>query len=108
MTISDHQNAVHLYRAIWHLMKLRQHWSNLTNDKRVESLQIAADNLNEIADRQRPPGQRRRQHQSDGFENLILVGVLALIVAALAYVAGVDQGRARCPVGSAVAPTVLR
>jgi hypothetical protein len=89
-------------------MKLRQHWFNLTNDKRVESLQIAADNLSEIADRQRAPGQRRRQHQSDGFENLILLGVLALIVTALAYAAGVDQGLARCPLGSAVAPTVVR
>jgi hypothetical protein len=106
MTISDHQNAMHLYRAISHLIKLRQHWFNLTNDKRVESLQIAADNLNEIADRQRPPGQRRRKHQSDSFENLILLWVLALIASALAYAAGVDQGRAGRPVGTA--PTVVR
>jgi hypothetical protein len=39
---------------------------------------------------------------------LILLGVLALIASALAYAVGVDQGRARCPVGSAVAPTVVR
>jgi len=55
---------------------------------------------------QRAPG--RRQHQSDGFENLVLIGVLALIAAALAYAVGVDQGRARCPLGTAVAPTVVR
>jgi hypothetical protein len=58
------------------------------------------------SDWQRPPGQRRRQHQSDGFENLILLGVLALIASALAYVVGVEQGRAQCPLGSA--PTVVR
>ncbi len=57
---------------------------------------------------QRAPGQRRRQHQSDGFENLVLIGVLALIATALAYAVGVDQGRARCPLGTAVAPTVVR
>jgi hypothetical protein len=89
-------------------MKLRQHWFNLTNDKRVESLQIAADNLNEIADRQLPLSQRRARCQVAGFENCILLGVIALIASALAYTVGVEQGRARCPLGSAVTPTVVR
>jgi hypothetical protein len=37
-----------------------------------------------------------------------LLGVIALIASALAYTVGVEQGRARCTLGSAVAPTVVR
>ena len=53
-----------------------------------------------LADRQLPPGQRRA-----GFENCILMGVIALIASTLAYTVGVEQGRARC-LGNA--PTVVR
>jgi hypothetical protein len=89
-------------------MKLRQHWFNLTNDKRVQSLQVAADNLNELADRQRPAAQRRCQYRADSFENLILLVLLALIASALAYAYGTEVGQARCPLGNAVPPAVVR
>jgi hypothetical protein len=59
--------------------------------------------MNRPSDRRLPPSQRRA-----GFENCILMGVLALIASTLTYAVGVEQGRARCPLGSAVAPTVVR
>jgi hypothetical protein len=73
----------------------------MAKPQRTAALRVAALSLGNIADRQLPPGQR-----SAGFENCILMGVLALIASALAYTVGVEQGRARCTLGSA--PTVVR
>jgi len=80
----------------------------MAKPQRIDALRVTALSLGKIADRQRPPGQRRRQHQSKGFENLILLGVLVLIASTLAYTVGGEQARAQCPLGGAVTPTVVR
>ena len=87
--------------TMYHLGGLRASWRAMARPQRIDALRIAAISLGNIADRQLPPGQR-----SAGFENCVLMGVLALIASALAYTVGVEQGRARCTLGSA--PTVVR
>ena len=89
--------------TMYQLGGLRASWMAMAKPQRIDVLRGAALSLGNIADRQLPPGQRRA-----GFENCILMGVLALIASALAYTVGVEQGRARCPLGGAVAPTVVR
>ena len=89
--------------VIYHLQTVRASWRAMAKPQRIDALRVAALGLGNIADRQLPPGQRRA-----GFENCILMGVLALILSTLAYAVGVEQGRARCPLGCAVAPMVVR
>jgi len=38
----------------------------------------------------------------------VLMAVIALIASTLTYTVGVEQGRARCTLGRAVAPMVVR
>jgi hypothetical protein len=91
---------------IYHLQTVRASWRTMAGPQRIDALRAAALSLGNIADRQLPPGQRRARCQVAGFENCILMGVLALIAFTLAHTVGVEQGRARCPVGTA--PTVVR
>jgi hypothetical protein len=63
--------------------------------------------MNRLSDRV-SLGQRRRQRRANGFESFVLLSVIALIASTLAYAYGTEVGQARCPMGSAVAPTVVR
>jgi hypothetical protein len=101
VSLSEFLDIKRLDATMYHLRGLRASWSAMAKPQRIDALRIAAFSLGNIADRQLPPGQRRA-----GFENCILMGVLALIASTLAYTVGVEQGRARCPVGTA--PTVVR
>jgi hypothetical protein len=101
VSLSEFLDIKRLDATMYHLRGLRASWSAMAKPQRIDALRIAALSLGNIADRQLPPGQRRA-----GFENCILMGVLALIASTLAYTVGVEQGRARCPVGTA--PTVVR
>jgi hypothetical protein len=103
VSLSEFLDIKRLDATMYHLRGLRASWSAMAKPQRIDALRIAALSLGNIADRQLPPGQRRA-----GFENCILMGVLALIASTLAYTVGVEQGRARCTLGSAVAPTVVR
>lgn len=94
--------------TMYHLGGLRASWLAMAKPQRIDALRVAALSLGSIADRQIPLSQRRARCQVAGFENCILLGVIALIASALAYTVGVEQGRTRCTLGSAVAPTVVR
>jgi hypothetical protein len=87
---------------------LRKSWKAMANSQRIDALQVAVLSLSNIADRQRPPGQRRRQRQANGFENFVLLSVIALISSTLAYAYGTEVGQSRCPLGNAVPPAVVR
>jgi hypothetical protein len=88
-----------------YLGSLRASWRAMARPQRIDALRVAALSLGNIADRQLPVGQRRALGQPTHY---MLMTVLALIASALAYAVGVEQGRARCALGSAVAPTVVR
>jgi len=92
--------------TMYHLWGLRASWRAMAKPQRIDALRVAALSLGNIADRQLPPGQRRARCQVAGFENCVLMGAIGLIASALAYTVGVEQGRARFPVGSA--ETVVR
>ena len=101
VSLAEFLEIKRLDATLHHLGGLRASWRAMAKPQRIDALRVAALSLGNIADRQLPPGQR-----SAGFENCILMGVLALIASALAYTVGVEQGRARCTLGSA--PTVVR
>jgi hypothetical protein len=94
--------------TMYHLGGLRASWRAMARPQRIDALRVATLSLGNIADRQLPAGQRRARRQVAGFENCILMGVIALFASALAYAVGVEQGRTRGTLGSAVAPTVVR
>ena len=91
--------------VIYHLQTVRASWRAMAKPQRIDALRVAALSLGNIADRQLPAGERRALGQPTHY---MLMGVLVLIVSTLTYAAGVDQGRARCTLGSAVAPMVVR
>lgn len=90
--------------TMYHLAGLRASWKAMARPQRIDALQVAVLSLSNIADRQRPPGQRR----ANGFENFVLLSVIALIAFTLAYAYGTEVGQARCPLGNSVAPAVVR
>lgn len=90
---------------MYHLGGLRASWRAMARPQRIDALRVAALSLGNIADRQLPAGERRTLGQPTHYK---LMAVLALIASALAYTVGVEQGRARCPLGSAVAQTVVQ
>lgn len=92
--------------TMYQLGCLRASWKAMARPQRIDTLRVLAISLGNIADRQLPFSQRRARRQGTEFENCILMGVIALIASTLAYTVGVEQGRARCPLGSA--PTVVR
>jgi hypothetical protein len=108
VTLAEFLDTKRIDATMYHLGGLRASWRAMARPQRIDALRAAALSLGNIADRQLPPGQRRARCQVAGFENCILLGVIALIASALAYTVGVEQGRARCTLGSAVAPTVVR
>jgi len=77
----------------------------MAKPQRIDALRVAAFSLGNIADRQLPAGERRALGQPTHY---MLMGVLVLIASTLAYTVGVEQGRARCTLGRAVAPMVVR
>ena len=91
--------------TMYHLGGLRASWMAMARPQRIDALRVAALSLGSIADRQLPASERRTLGQPTHYK---LMAVLALIVSALAYTVGVEQGRAQCPLGGAVAPTVVR
>ena len=101
VSLAEFLEIKRLDATLHHLGGLRASWRAMAKPQRTAALRVAALSLGNIADRQLPPGQR-----SAAVENCILMGVLALIASALAYTVGVEQGRARCTLGSA--PTVVR
>jgi hypothetical protein len=108
VSLAEFLDIKRLDATMYHLGGLRASWRAMARPQRIDALRVAALSLGDIADRQLPAGQRRTRRQGAGFESCILMGVIALIASALAYAVGVEQGRARCPLGSAVAPTVVR
>jgi hypothetical protein len=108
VSLAEFLDIKRLDATMYHLGCMRASWRAMARPQRIDALRVAALSLGNIADRQLPAGQRRARRQGAGFENCILMGVIALIASALAYTVGVEQGRARCPLGSAVAPTVVR
>ena len=103
VSLAEFLDIKRLDATMYHLRDLRASWTAMAKPQRIDALQVAAFSLGNIADRQLPAGERRALGQPTHY---ILMGVLALIVSALAYTVGVEQGRARCPLGSA--PTVVR
>ncbi len=89
--------------TMYHLGGLRASWKAMAKPQRIDALRVAALSLGNIADRQLPAGERRALGQPTHY---MLLGVIALIASTLTYTVGVEQGRARCPLGSA--PTVVR
>lgn len=105
VSLTEFLDIKRLDATMYHLRGLRASWTAMAKPQRIDALQVAAFSLGNIADRQLPAGERRALGQPTHY---ILMGVLALIVSTLTYAVGVEQGRARCPLGSAVAPTVVR
>jgi hypothetical protein len=108
LSLAEFLDIKRLDATMYHLGGLRASWLAMAKPQRIDALRVAALSLGNIADRQLPAGQRRARRQGAGFENCALMAVLALTASALAYTVGVEQGCARCPLGSAVAPTVVR
>jgi hypothetical protein len=108
VSLAEFLDIKRLDATVHYLGRLRASWKAMAKPQRIAALRVAALSLGNIADRQLPAGQRRARRQGAGFENCILMGVIALIASTLAYTVGVEQGRARCTLGSAVAPTVVR
>ena len=106
VSLAEFLDIKRLDATMYHLGGVRVAWRAMAKPQRIDALKVAALSLSNIADRQLPAGQRRARRQNAGFENCILIGVLALIASTLAYTVGVEQGRARCPLGSA--PTVVQ
>ena len=106
VSLAEFLDIKRLDATMYHLGGLRASWKAMAKPQRIDALRVAAISLGNIADLQLPASQRRARRQGTGFENCILMGVLALIASALAYTVGVEQGRARCTLGSA--PTVVR
>ncbi len=91
--------------VIYHLQTVRASWRAMAKPQRIDVLRVAAQSLGNIADRQLPAGERQALGQPTHY---MLMGVLVLIASTLAYTVGVEQGRARCTLGRAVAPMVVR
>ena len=108
VSLDEFLDIKRLDATMYHLGSLRASWKAMAKPQRIDALRVAALSLGNIADRQLPLSQRRAHCQVAGFENCILMWVIALIASALAYTVGVEQGRAQCPLGCAVAPTVVR
>ena len=103
VSLAEFLDIKRLDATMYHLGGLRASWRAMARPQRIDALQVAALSLGNIADRQLPAGQRRTLGQPTHYK---LMAVLALIASALAYTVGVEQGCARCPVGSA--ETVVR
>jgi hypothetical protein len=108
VSLVDFLDIKRLDATMYHLGGLRASWRAMARPQRIDALKVAALSLGNIAERQLPAGQRRRQRQANGFENFVLLSVIALIASALAYTHGTEVGQARCPLGNAVAPAVVR
>ena len=91
--------------TMYHLAGLRASWKAMAKPQRIDALRVAALSLGNVADRQLPAGERRALGQPTHY---MLMGVIALIASTLTYTVGVEQGRARCTLGRAVAPMVVR
>jgi hypothetical protein len=105
VSLAEFLDIKRLDATMYHLGGLRASWMAMAKAQRIDALRVAALSLGNIADRQLPASERRALGQPTHYK---LIAVLALIAFALAYTVGVEQGRARCPLGSAVAPTVVR
>ena len=98
-------DVMRLDATMYQLGGLRASWGAMAGPQRIEALRVAVFSLGNIADRQLPAGERRALGQPTHY---MLMGVIALIASTLTYTVGVEQCRLRCPLGSAVAPTVVR
>jgi hypothetical protein len=105
VSLAEFLDIKRLDATMYHLGGLRASWMAMAKPQRIDALRVAALSLGNIADRQLPASERRALGQPTHY---MLMAVLALIASALAYTVGVEQGRARCSLGSAVAPTVVR
>jgi len=105
LSLAEFLDIKRLDATMYHLGGLRASWLAMAKPQRIDALRVAAHGLGNIADRQLPARERRALGQPTHY---MLMAVLALTASALAYTVGVEQGRARCPLGSAVAPTVVR
>jgi hypothetical protein len=103
VSLSEFLDIKRLDATMYHLRGLRASWRVMARPQRIEALRVAALSLGNIADRQLPFGQRRALGQPTHY---ILMGVIGMITSTLSYTVGVEQGRARCPLGSA--ETVVR
>ena len=105
MSLAEFLDIKRLDATLHHLGGLRASWRAMAKPQRIDALRVAAFSLGNIADRQLPAGERRALGQPTHY---MLMGVLVLIASTLAYTVGVEQGRARCTLGRAVAPMVVR
>jgi hypothetical protein len=105
LSLAEFLDIKRLDATMYHLKGLRASWKAMAKPQRIDALRVAALSLGNIADRQLPASERRTLGQPTHYK---LMAVLALIASALAHTVGVEQGRAQCPLGSAVAPTVVR
>jgi hypothetical protein len=105
VSLAEFLDIKRLDATMYHLGGLRASWRAMAKPQRIDALRVAALSLGNIADRQLPASERRTLGQPTHYK---LMAVLALIASALAYTVGVEQGRARCPLGSAVAQTVVQ
>jgi hypothetical protein len=105
VSLAEFLDVKRLDATMYHLGGLRASWKAMPKAQRIDALRVAALSLGNIADRQFLAGERRPLGQPTHY---MLMGVIALIASALAYTVGVEQGRARCTLGSVVAPSVER
>jgi hypothetical protein len=103
VSLAEFLDIKRLDATMHHMGGLRASWMAMAKPQRIDALRVAALSLGNIADRQLPASERRAMGQPTHYK---LMAVLALTASALAYTVGVEQGRARCTLGSA--PTVVR